>query len=185
MSYSTVVMLRNALAPAVGGEWSPELEPDPENPTGTAADLPDAQLLDAIAEADAMIDSFLSGRYTVPIMPVAPLSTIHPVDYWSRDLAAYYATLTYRGSQDFAETDPMARRYNGLMLMLVAVRDGKQNIPFPENTGPSASYGAGKAHNPYTGDLFTPPDFDLYPVPTPDRLFPARRPFWPADGQYW
>lgn len=181
MPYSTPLMVREALAP---GLWASDPVPDPANPTGTAADLDDTQLADAIAEADSTINTFLSGRYDIPFKPQIPpgANDLHPIDYWSRNIAAYNATLTYRGSQDFSEQDPIARRYNATMVALTATRDGKATVPFPENLGPGSQAAAGTVHNPYVGDLFGTDDFSLVPV---GGAYPNMRPYYPADYANW
>lgn len=177
--YSTAEMVRSALAP---GDWVEFPESDPDNPTGTAADLEDVQLDDAIAEADATIDSYLGSHYVSPVGIVAPATTApHPIDYWSRNIAAYLATLTYRRGQDLAEDDPVVRRYRATMLALVAVRDGKATLPLPVNSGAGGNIGALPPINPYVGDLFGAEDFDLAPVGSswPNRQGEGGR------GQWW
>ncbi len=167
MAYSTAAMLRQALVPTSDGAA-------PATPTNTAADMSDAQLIDAIAEADSLIDAYIGKYYAVPVAVTyaseidgdgAPVgSTPHPIDYWSRNIAAYNATLAYRGSLDFADTDPIARRYMATMQALVAVSKGQANLQLPDNTnGPSAT-GAGQVMNPYVGDLFDPRDWNLRPM---------------------
>lgn len=161
MPYSTPADVRTAVA-------SP-LNPDDEpiTTTHTAADLPNTTLLDAIAEADATIDEYLSGGYVTPVAEVDSL-TPHPVDYWSRNIAAYLATLTHRKSKDIGDNDPIVRRYTATMGALTAIRDRKAFIKLPEidaGTG-SGAEGAGLALNQYTGLLFVASDFDLVPENT-------------------
>lgn len=143
MPYSTPESVRLALVPSSKG-----LIPNP--PSNTAADFEDEQLNDAIAEADSTIDSYIGGRYITPVAGTAP----HPIDYWSRNLAAYFATLTYRGSQDFADTDPIARRYLATMVTLGAVSKGTTTLNVPANAGDSSVSGAGQPVNQYDGNLF-------------------------------
>lgn len=153
MAYSTPAEVRKALVPSSDG-----LVPDP--PSHTAADMPDDQLLDAIAEADSTIDGYLGGRYATPVADVNG-EVPHPLDYWSRTIAAYLASLTYRGSLDFPDTDPVARRYNAALNALVAVSKGQLTLSVPENLGPSSQTAVGTALNPYDGDLWQPGDFDI------------------------
>lgn len=168
MSYSTVVEVRNALSQApLGGPWEDGDQPDPNNPTNTAADLTNDQLQDAIAQADGTIDAYLGALYTTPITLMAdgvtpvPVPTI-PLAYWSRDLAAYFSTLTFRKSQDFADQDPVARRYTATMATLLLASQNKIVLPFQSNTAASAAEGAGDPINPYGGsDMFQPRDFSL------------------------
>lgn len=165
MPYSTVAMVRNALAP---GNFEDGNEPYPDgDQTNTAADLSNDQLNDAIAQADATIDSYIGGRYAVPVLydagHVLYVLTPAPLNFWSRDIAAYLATLTYRRAQDFADTDPVARRYLNAMLALTGVRDGKAVLQIPENVTDSSEVGVGSPVNPYQGHLFSTNDFDLQP----------------------
>lgn len=171
MAYSTAVMLRQALVPSSDGTQT--------TGTGTAADLTDAQLADAIGEADATIDAYIGGYYAVPVAAVNS-ATPHPIDYWSRNLAAYFATLAWRGSQDFTETDPIARRYKETMDALTAVMNGKLRLQLPENTSGNSATEPGQTVNPYVGELWTPDDFSLFPAQSPN-LNP-NSPFW---GTWW
>lgn len=174
MSYSTPANVRMALVPSSNGAI-------PNPASNTAADLTDAQLTDAIAEADSLIDSFIGGYYAVPVAAVGtPTATPHPIDFWSRTIAAYYATLTYRQSLDFTDTDPIARRYKDTLAMLQAVSQGKMKLQLPDNTSGNSATEAGSPSNPYAGDLWDPTDFSLYPAESPD-LNPVS-PFW---GTWW
>lgn len=153
MPHSDLRDVRNALAPE-GRE------------VGTAATLADDQLLDAILQADAMIDSYTS-KYAIPqveefiaeegrTIKVAPA----PVRYWSRDIASYLATLTFKRNQDVTVDDPIRLRFNIAMSDLVAVRDGRSTLPFSLKV---ALTGAALpvVVNQYEGSLFRPADFDL------------------------
>lgn len=181
MAYSTPAMVRQALVPSSDGS-----QPPPENPTFTAADLSDEQLADAINEADSTIDSYIGRFYAVPVAAVlsdsdedGAVGTIpHPIDYWSRNLAAYFATISYRGSQDFADSDPVQRRYDATMAALKMVVAGTAQLQLPRNMTDNAATGAAPAYNPYAGDLFTIDYFDLAPARYP--MGPA--PFW--DGRF-
>lgn len=169
MAYSTAALVRQALVPSSDGT-------QPNVPTNTAADLTNAQLADAIAEADALIDGYINRFYVVPVMPVDSGSgpvVPHPLDYWSRNIAAYNATLAFRGSLDFADTDPVARRYSATMEALKAVSAGTISLPYPRNQADSGTGYAAEAINPYVGDLFCVSDFDLT-----EPWNPWRGPFW-------
>jgi phage gp36-like protein len=167
--YCTVTDVRNALAAAPqGGSWADGQQPTEDMLTGTGADLSNDQLTDAIAEAQARVDSYITGRYVTPVLVDAtgtPYTSVpHPLDYWTRNIAAYLAKITYAESQDFEDIDPVARRYNMTLLDMTAVRDGKQSIAIPENPTSSSEAAAGTVINPYVGQLFCPSDFDLYPI---------------------
>lgn len=161
MAYSTPAMVRQALVPTSDGSM-----PDP--PSHTAADLSDQQLSDAISEADSIIDGYIGGHYAVPVAAVAG-SAPSPLGYWSRTTAAYLATCTYRQSLDFADTDPVARRYNAVMSALKDVSTGKMVLQLPENVSENAASGAGTPINPYAGELWTPDDFSVNTYPATQR----------------
>src|SRR4051812_7974795 len=167
MAYSTPAMVRKALVPTSDGTVS-------STQSHTAADLSDQQLLDAIAEADALIDGYLTRFYVTPVATVgSPAVTPHPVDYWSRNLAAYNATLAFRGSQDFSDSDPVARRYTATIEALKAVSSGSVGLALPAQTGDYAGAGAGPPINPYIGDLFRADEFV-----SPSTAPPWWSPFW-------
>ena len=142
----------------------------------TAADLSDAELNDAIAEADSTIDGALSGIYATPVDISGGVP--HPIDYWSRNIAAYVATLSYRGSQDFTDTDPIARRFKMTMDAMNLVATGKASLPLPRQTGPSSQVGVNAPYNPYLGDLWTPDDFSLRPAVSPNLNRGGWSPYW-------
>lgn len=128
--------------------------------------MTNALLIDAIAQADSIIDGYLGALYVVPVVNdssgVPYVTTPHPLDFWSRDLAAYYATLTYRRSQDFTDQDPIARRFNATMLALNATAKGTMVLSIPGNASDTAGEGAGSPINVYGGrDMFQPRDFSL------------------------
>ena len=156
MAYSTPAMVRLALIPTTDGS-------QPDTPSDTAADLSDEQLTDAIAEADSIIDGYIGAYYAVPVADNADGSVPHPLDYWSRNLAVYNATLVYRGSMDFAETDPITRRYADTIAQLQAVAAGRVRLQLPENSSGNSGVEAGAPLNPYVGDLWDPEDFDIRP----------------------
>lgn len=153
MAYSTPEMVRLALLPSSDGSL-------PTAPSNTAADLSDQQLVDAIAEADAHIDSMIGGRYATPVELISG-DVPHPLDYWSRNIAAYNAALTYRQNQPLPDDHPVALRWRATMDALDAVSRGRASLPLPSNVGPSAAAGAGPAYNPYGGDLWVPADFEI------------------------
>lgn len=180
MAYSTPAMVRLAVNPDGSDGTTP-----PAQPSRTAADFSDTQLLDFIAEADAMIDSFIGRFYAVPVKPViagdvlgdgGPVGgTPHPIDYWSRNLAVYYSTLSHRRSQDFGPDDPIRQRYTATMQALDAVKGGSARLSLPDNTSSASGVGAGTAVNPYVGSLWDTRDFDLRPI----------NPGWPIVPDWW
>lgn len=170
MAYSTPASVRKALVPTSDGSL-------PATPTNTAADLPDEQLSDAIAEADSEVDSYLGNFYAVPVALNTDGTAPGPIGFWSRNIAAYNATLAYRGSLDFPDTDPIARRYKDTLAALQKVAAGQIKLQLTDNSSGNAAAIASTPYNPYVGDLWTPDDFDLTtdPVPGTGR---GGSPFW-------
>ncbi len=140
MGYSEVADVRNALS-----------EDGADTGTGTAADMSAESIQDAIAEADAVIDGHVGGTYDPGTQPQI-------VHFWSRDMAAYLATLTNRKSQDIAADDPVRLRMALAMQGLNAVDTGKITLPLPP-----VQTVEGEAHveNQYTGKAFQVSDFDV------------------------
>ena len=155
MAYSTPAMVRQALTTTSTGT-----QPSPAS--GTAADMTDPELNNAIAEADSTIDAYLTARYATPVAQTGtPAATPHPIDYWSRNIAAYLATLTFRGSMDFSDTDPVVRRYKDTMAALREVQGGRMHLLIPANEGTASAVAASSPINPYIGDLWTVDDFSV------------------------
>lgn len=154
--YSTVESVRDALTP--GGV---------SNDKSTAAGLTNVQIQDSIAEADATIENYLSNRYVVPIVDPVPTT----VQFWSRSIAAYLATLTKRKSSDLAETDPVVRRFNLAMSQLAAVQASKAQLSIPELAS-DAIQSEAQIQNQYEGTMFWPGDYSVgpgLPYPGMDR----------------
>ena len=140
----------------------------------TASSLPDWQIEDAILEAEGVINTYVLARYTIPTGEVTEsnqgtppiLSQVvvapQPVRGWTRDVAAFLATLTFRKHKDLPEDDPVRLRYAMVLKMLEDIRDFKSTLPggaFP----PSDVDDDQGVHveNLYTGKLFGPEDFGL------------------------
>lgn len=147
--YSSPADVRNALTPGAD-----------EADQTTAASFANAQIEDAIKEADGMIDTYLSGRFGIPTDPDVPTVAVYPVRAWSRDIAAYLATLTYRKSKDLQPDDPIRLRFLWVIDVLekIAAGDLTPNLPQPET--PPDGYGPQGAfvYNQYSGKLFTMAD---------------------------
>jgi hypothetical protein len=177
--YCTVQDVRNALTPDASGEIEyPE----------TAASLPDWQIEDAIHEAMTVVDMNVRPRYMIATEEVdVPAPTEEdpdattmvtvaksPIRWWTRSVAAYYATLTFRKNKDLSEDDPIRLRYEGTMSNLMAVRDGAQDLFDFDPAEPGVS-GDVTVVNQYEGKLFGPEDFGLYPEGfRPQILVPGR-----------
>lgn len=168
MTYASTIDVRNALTPAGG--------------PGTAGSLTDGQLLDAILEADQTIDTYLE----IPAVHTVEMEEINqegdyvvvalaPVRFWSRNIAAYLATLTYRRGKDLSIDDPVRLRYTSTLTILTDIRDGKTRNPIPltpdadeSNTG---GEGDAEVFNQYSGQLFSADDFALTRQPSSHGLY--------------
>lgn len=147
--YSSPTDVRNALTPGAD-----------ENDNTTAAGLEDPQIEDAIKEADGIIDTFVSSQYGIPQDPSDATVAIYPVRAWSRDIAAYLATLTYRKFKDYGPDEPVRQRHQWVMDILQKIADGKLIPKLPLPPDPADGYGPEGAFvynvNPFK--LFTPAD---------------------------
>ncbi|MFS4552614.1 gp436 family protein [Comamonas resistens] len=85
------------------------------------ADVAMARVLDAVAEADALIDGFLAKRgYTLPLAPVPRLVT-----GWSRSIARY---LLHKSRISMESNDPIVRDYRDALKLLQLTADGKFSL---------------------------------------------------------
>jgi phage gp36-like protein len=143
VNYCSVVDVRNALT--AGGATSG---------TNTAADMDDATLQDAIAEASSVVDTYVGGPYgpsdSVPNMVV----------YWTRDVAAFLATCTWRQSKDFEALDPVLLRYQQAVERLAGIFTGTTSMPSSQM--PTQDVFTGAVCNTIPITLFHASDFDLY-----------------------
>lgn len=156
--YCTVFDVRNALTPGAAA-----------SDATTAASLGDAQITDAINEADSRINSYLPGDYSVSATTIQQgdppqAFSVAPdlIRFWSRDIAAYLATLTYKKHMNVPEDDPVRLRYEMVMETLRLVRDGKINLPADADA--TDDLGDVFVYNQYTGNLFGADDFLLGPT---------------------
>lgn len=139
------------------------------DPDGTASTLTDPQLVDAINEAEGIIDGYIASRYVITPVEISDdtdpqnilifLVAPDPVRGWCRNIAAYLAALTYRKNKDLGEDDPIRLRYNLTMALLLDVRSNKMNISLPGVGTDSSNEVA--VINLYEGRLFGPEDFNL------------------------
>lgn len=77
-----------------------------------------AALARALADADAAIDSYLAGRYTLPLRGVFPT-----LKRTACDLARYYLS-----GADVTEVEAVRNRYKDAIRYLESVRDGKTRL---------------------------------------------------------
>jgi phage gp36-like protein len=160
--YSSIADVRNALAPD-GSSTDP----------ATAAGLSDQQVTDGIHEADGIVDSYIGSRYAIAQDATLPAVAVSPVRWWSRTIAAYLLTLTFKRNQDVIEDDPVRQRYAEVMKFLEMVRAGTLDLPLTPVDNDTADV---FVQNQYEGDLFTPAHFGLAPgqrVRWPGELWPG------------
>lgn len=118
---------------------------------GTAADLTDLQLEEAIDNAENQVNSALGGRYDVPFSPSQVPNIVHTI---TRDIACYLADLTYRmGREYLSEANPLRLRYQRAKEMLYAIRDGKSSIEDLPSGDDGKVGSPAYVENPYVGDL--------------------------------
>lgn len=150
MGYVTPDAVRIAADP----EWQAGSD-QPASGGQSAAELSDGQLADAIAEASTRVDVYLAGRYTTPVAPVdpnvTPLTYPGPVAVWTRDIALYFATLTFLRGAPLEANDPVNLRYTAAMTDLAAARDGKLSLPLPAADVTPGSGFVGAVANGYVG----------------------------------
>jgi phage gp36-like protein len=145
--YSSVADVRNAISPE-GSATDPS----------TAASIAEARIVDAIAEADAVLDMFIGARYTIAMdTSLTPNVAKGIVRWWSRTIAAYLITLTFKKNQDIPDEEPIKIRYQMVMDLLTQVQKGDLDInliPVDGNDGSDVF-----VYNHFTGDLWTKEEF--------------------------
>lgn len=136
----------------------------------TAASLPDWQIADAIDEAESIVNIYTGDYSIVPVEVVdqdpddpnnVPPYTVapSPIRRWTRDIAAYLATLTFRKGKDLTPDDPIRLRFAIVMALLADVRSNATILPLPPAEGTSGD--DVEIFNLYEGTLFGPEDFNL------------------------
>jgi phage gp36-like protein len=123
--------------------------------TGTAADLSDVQLANAIDTAQALIDASVANRYSVPFPDPAPKLIVQ----LTKVIGAYQAEMVYRQSVDIADEDPMQRMFVWAQSVLTSLGGG--NIDLPDLAPTSQDKPSTSIHNMYSGQLFWPKLFGL------------------------
>lgn len=157
MSYSSPSDVRQALAPGI-------TDPTQPGPPGTAASMTDAELNDAIGEADSRIDAMLGSRYAMPLTSNQGGQPVAIINIMSRDMAAYFATLRWRRNKDLTPNDPVQLRYTDIsgFLNRVATGQASLNLDVQAAGNPDDMGQAGAPINPYDGALFGQgQDYDL------------------------
>jgi len=156
--YSSTDDVRYAVAPGSVGRDSP----------ATAGSLNDEQIIDAINEADSIVNLHVAGRYVVEQDPANVAVATAPFRYWSRNIAAWMATLSQRLSKPVDVNDPVRLRYIETMALLVKVREGNLDIPGATPVSPSTTGDDVFVYNQYEGHLFGLNDLGLSHSPLPE-----------------
>lgn len=99
----------------------------PNPGSGTAAELTDAQIMEAITEASSVVTGYVGTNYEAdqwnpnPVVP--PM-----VRTLSVRLAAYYSTLIYRKGKDLTPTDPVYLMYQDVRSVFADIVTGKIEV---------------------------------------------------------
>jgi phage gp36-like protein len=138
---------------------------------GSASGLTDEQLLPAIEDARSEIDARLAVRYPTPFddprypseIPVPPV-----VARMNRDMAAYFATLTFLRGAPLEPTAPVALRYAAAQNLLQGIAKGTITLDLPggpDDEQPAEnSAGGATVVNQYEGEMFAPGMFGISPA---------------------
>lgn len=119
--------------------------------TGTAATLTDAQLTLALQAASNRVSVYAGNVFDGSNPQATPPDIFHDL---TLDLAAFWATVTYRKSKALAPDDPVRLRYNDAQGILNAVRDGKLRLDVvpPGGVGEETGIVINNIPNIFTGD---------------------------------
>lgn len=141
------------MAYSVADDVRKVVSPDGEDTMDSPAGYTDAALEDCIARADAQIDNYLRGVYTVPV--AVPDATLRD---WSSVIAAWMATMVQANGADVDNTDPIQRRYDRVIADLKLVMGGQMILSYPLQTD-EEQIGDLSGVNRYEGDLFASSEF--------------------------
>jgi hypothetical protein len=119
--------------------------------SGTAAQLTDAQLNLALQAASNRVSVYAGNIFDGSSQQATPPDIFHDL---TLDLAAFWATVTYRKSKAIAPDDPVRLRYNDAQGILNAVRDGKLRLDIRAPGGPGEEIGVviNNIPNVFNGD---------------------------------
>lgn len=110
------------------GAWSVEQR--------AAADAAIARIQDAVAEADALIDGFLTQRGYVLPLDLAPMgAAVAMLSGWSRAITRY---LLSKNRISDESKDPVARDYRDALKLLRLVAEGKFGLGLAEPVPPAS-----------------------------------------------
>lgn len=108
--FTDVDAVRVALSP--GGD---------DTDVGSAASLSDEDLQVAVDDSTDEINGKITARYGSPLPFTTPPTILARI---SRDIAAYFATLTYRRGDPIITGDPVQLRYNAAEALLTQIQNG-------------------------------------------------------------
>ena len=141
------------------------------SPSGGASEMDSDYLIGFIEEAENEVNARLAVRYTVPFPDDQVPKVVSSI---TRDFAAYYADLSYRGQVGYqSENEPILMRRKGAQTLLDQIVKGDADIGGAASTSagntPAPRRGAGYARNGYGGRLFDPDPtrFDARPAADP------------------
>ena len=119
--------------------------------TGTAAQLSDQQLTLALTAASNRVSVFAGNVYDGSSPQATPPDIFHDL---TLDLAAFWATVTYRKSKALSADDPVMLRYKDAQALLNAVRDGKLRLDVvtPGGVGQETGHVVNNLPPIFTGD---------------------------------
>lgn len=101
--------------------------------SGSAASLADTDLQAALDDATDEVNGKISGRYGDPVS-ISPVPTI--LTRITRDIAAYFATLTFRRGDPILAGDPVQLRYNAAESLLTQIQNGTLALGADTADGP-------------------------------------------------
>jgi phage gp36-like protein len=177
MGYAAVADVRAVLAK------------DQFHPESTAASLSDDQISEAIQDASDQVDAAIGFTYPTPFT-LTPYPRL--VVQVTRDIAAYLADLTYRGTVDYATGDPVVARYTRAQQVLKDLQSGAARlVDWPPVGDPTLtdlpSTEAGSIVGPaggYNASSVTAPDLVNGLITNADPRIGYPRPYW-NDGSGW
>lgn len=119
--------------------------------SGTAASLTDAQLTLALQAASNRVSVYAGNVYDSSTPQATPPDIFHDL---TLDLAAFWATVTYRKGKAIAADDPVMLRYKDASALLLAVRDGKVRLDVvaPGGVGGETGHVVNNLPPIFTGD---------------------------------
>ncbi len=128
MTFITTTQLRDALAPD-------------GNVVGTAAELGEGQLTDAINEAQNKVSAYVGDTFTDTNAPALVRDLVTA-------LSIYYVTFRYRKGKPLSQYHPVVLRYADALLTLKDILDGNISVTPPLDTSPTPTTDRPSLFNP-------------------------------------